>query len=93
VNIMEPRFDVGQTTATARVTAFANREMLDLGRLIWRHHCGDWGDLCAADRRANGDALLTHNRIFSSYELGVRKIYAITEADRCLTTVMFADEY
>ena len=90
---MEPRFTIGGTFATAGVTAFAKREEIDLAKYLWRHHCGDWGDLDAEDKAANETALTNGSRIFSAYKISGKKIYVITEADRSMTTVMLSNEY
>lgn len=93
MNIMESRFPLGNIFATSGVIAWAEREAMDLSRFIWRHHCGDWGNLDAEDQAANEDALIHGTRIFSSYHIEDKKIYVITEADRSMTTVMLAQEY
>ena len=93
MNILEPRFELGQTYATAGVTAWAERHEIDLTRYLRQHHCGQWGDLDTDDKQANEDALTVGTRIFSSYLVESRKIYVITEADRSMTTVMLAQEY
>lgn len=91
--ILEPRFKLGNIYATAGVTAWAERNEIDLTRLLRQHHCGQWGDLDADDKAANESALADGTRIFSSYKTSNRKIYVITEADRSMTTVLFATEY
>lgn len=88
-----PRFSLGRTYATAAVTRWAEREKIDMADYLRRHHSGDWGDLCDEDKQANEDALIYGDRIFSSYLTGDRKIYAITAADRSMTTILFAEEY
>ncbi len=94
IHLMQPRFQLGSTYATAAVTAWATRNDIDLASYMRRHHCGDWGDLDAGDKQANEDALGHGTQIFSAYHLtGDRKIYVITEADRSMTTVLFATEY
>jgi len=93
MNILEPRFELGRTYATAAVTRWAEQHGIDLSKLMYRHHRGDWGDLCQEDKQANEDALDHGSRIFSSYLTGSRKIYCITEADRSMTTLLFASEY
>ena len=77
--ILEPKFSLGKTFATAAVTVWAERENIDLSKLMWKHHCGDWGDLAPEDKAANEDALKNGSRIFSSYKISDRKIYCITE--------------
>jgi len=93
MNILEPRFELGRTYATSAVSAWAEKHGIDLTRYLRRHHCGDWGDLDTEDKQANEDALEHDARIFSAYKVADRKIYVITEADRSMTTVLFASEY
>ena len=58
-----------------------------------RHATGDWGELCAFDRRQNERALREGRRIFSSYDAAVGKVWIITEADRSVTTILLPEEY
>lgn len=88
-----PQFELGGTYATAAVTRWAEQEKIDLSYYLARHHCGDWGDLDPEDKKANEEALETGARILSCYRTQNRKIYCITEADRSMTTVLFACEY
>lgn len=88
-----PRFPLGDIYATSAVIRWVSSQGLTLYPWIRRHHCGDWGDLDKEDKQANEDALAHGGRIFSSYLTGDRKIYAITEADRSMTTILFAEEY
>jgi len=64
-------------------------------RSLVRHAKGDWGDLCADDKKENNFALKEGNlRIFSAYEQkDLPKIWVITEADRSVTTTLFPEEY
>ena len=64
-------------------------------RSLGRHAKGDWGDLCADDKKENNFALKEGNlRIFSAYEQkGLPRIWIITEADRSVTTTLFPEEY
>ena len=57
-----------------------------------RHATGDWGDLCAFDRRQNEIALRDGYRIFSSYEVPAGRVWVITEADRYVTTILLPEE-
>ena len=93
MNLMEPRFPLGRTCATAAVVKWAEKQTIDLAGYLRRHHCGDGGDLCKEDKQANQDALQDGARILSCYRIQDRKIYVITEADRSMTTVLFAEEY
>ena len=89
-----PKFSLGRIIATSGVMSLG----IDLIPLIRRHHCGEWGDLCADDKEANDLALVNDERILSKYHVvaasGTRvSIYVITEWDRHLTTILLTDEY
>lgn len=58
-----------------------------------RHAAGDWGDLCAFDRRQNRIALRDGYRVFSSYDAPAGRVWVITEADRSATTILLPEEY
>ena len=60
---------------------------------ITRHATGDWGNLCAFDRRQNEIALREGYRVLSSYEVPAGSIWIITEADRSVTTLLLPEEY
>lgn len=86
-------FDPGQIVATPGALnhlAFHDSSSLVLLR---RHLQGDWGDLCAGDRKLNDDAVTGAERILSAYTIAGLKIYVITEWDRSYTTVLLASEY
>lgn len=89
-HLMKPRFQLGKTVATSGAIALG----IDLTHYLFRHHCGDWGELCEEDKQANEDALVDGDRILSSYRLPAgQKIFVITEWDRSSTCVMLSDEY
>jgi hypothetical protein len=58
-----------------------------------RHATGDWGDLCAFDRRQNEIALREGYRVLSSYETPAGHVWVITEADRSVTTILLPENY
>jgi hypothetical protein len=58
-----------------------------------RHATGDWGELCAFDRRQNEIALRDGYRFFSAYDITAGKVWIITEADRSITTILLPEEY
>jgi len=63
-------------------------------RYLFRHECGDWGDLCAEDREVNERALRLGQRILSEYRLSTgEKLWIITEWDRSVTTLLLPSEY
>jgi hypothetical protein len=61
--------------------------------LLARHATGDWGELCAFDRRQNEMALREGYRVLSSYETAAGTVWIITEADRSITTILLPEEY
>ena len=61
--------------------------------LLARHATGDWGELCAFDRRQNEIALREGLRVLSSYEVPAGRVWIITEADRSITTILLPEEY
>ena len=61
--------------------------------LLARHAAGDWGELCAFDRRQNEIALRDGLRVLSSYETTAGRVWIITEADRSITTILLPEDY
>ena len=57
------------------------------------HATGDWGELCAFDRRQNEIALRDGYRVLSSYPVGRECVWIITEADRSITTILLPEDY
>ena len=78
-------------------TPGALKHLLEAGEdpfdYLARHASGDWGDLCAFDRRQNERALREESRVFSSYETTAGRCWIITEADRSVTTILLPEEY
>jgi hypothetical protein len=60
---------------------------------VARHATGDWGELCAFDRRQNEITLRNGYRVLSSYDVPAGRIWIITEADRSVTTILLPEEY
>jgi hypothetical protein len=61
---------------------------------LLRHVHGDWGALCAEDRRENERALRVGSRLLSAYRTRTdEKLWIITEWDRSATTLLLAEEY
>jgi len=84
-----PSFPLGRTVATPGAATSG----VDLQKLLWRHHRGDWGDLSADDAALNDKALADGSRLLSAYLTPAGKIYVITEWDRSSTCCMLANEY
>ncbi len=76
-------------------TPGALKVLLDAGedpvRYLTRHASGDWGDLDDYDRRENERSLEYGWRVVSSYPMGVKCVWIITEADRSVTTILLPE--
>ena len=96
---METLFPLGRLLATPGVIQAAREADDNLWLFILRHAAGDWGDLSAADMKANAEALKEGTRLLSAYHLkDGTKIWIITEAAddagfRDATTVLLPSEY
>jgi hypothetical protein len=79
------KFDLGRLTATPGAIQQSKVLGVDMLQLLLRHQLGDWGDLDAADKRANEEALKTGGRLLSAYGQDRDRIWIITEAatDAC----------
>ena len=62
-------------------------------RYLSRHASGDWGELDHHDRRENELSIKNGRRVLSSYPVGERKVWIITEADRSVTTLLLPEEH
>lgn len=87
-------FELGHVVATVGAAALE----VDFTPYLARHSAGDWGDLDAFDVQQNNRAVKAGLRILSAYDVPVgggetQRIWVITEADRCTTTVLRPDEY
>jgi hypothetical protein len=61
---------------------------------LTRHLTGDCGEMSEEDVLANLRAFVQGGeRVFSSYETSLGKLWIITEADRSATTVLLPEEY
>lgn len=89
-----PRFKPGQILATPGALEVIAEARVSIVDLLIRHLRGDWGDLSDSDRQQNEIAIMTDQRILSSYVLpGGRTVRLITEADRYATTFLLPGEY
>lgn len=100
---MTKEFSLGRVVVTAPVDALMKedpkfRKFVQLA--LGKHANGDWGKLSEEDKQKNDEALVTGERILSSYKRpGTGKdepnarIWIITEADRKSTTILFPEEY
>lgn len=91
-------FKIGQLVATCGVAAKMNDNQMFyewVRDCYKRYRNNDWGDLCGEDKASNDDAVKNGGRVFASYKYPPtgEKMYVIAEADRSVTTLLFADEY
>src|SRR5215212_3453431 len=82
------RFRLGRLLATPAALETLASAGLTPAHLLARHRAGDWGDLGAADARANDAALAGGGRLFSAYETAAGRVWVISEWDRSATTVL-----
>lgn len=95
-------FNFGQIVQTSGIANERENDPVfadNVRRAFYRYVKKDWGDLTQGDKDANDQALENGDeRILASYwilnsESEKKKIYIITEWDRSVTTILFADEY
>ena len=84
---------LGRVVATPGALKVLDASEEDPLSLLSRHCSGDWGELDAHDRKENERSLKHGWRVLSSYPVGERKIWIITEADRSVTTILLPEEY
>lgn len=97
ITLDESKFKLGRIVMTRGVhsdqaenEAFAK----EVSSAFVRYVKCDWGDLCAEDKRSNDLAVKTgEDRILASYNTSKGKLWIITEWDRSVTTILYADEY
>jgi hypothetical protein len=90
---MRAPLPLGRVVATPGALKLLGKSGRHPFEYLARHATGDWGDLCAFDRRQNESALHEGLRVFSSYPVGEERIWIITEADRSVTTFLLPEEY
>jgi hypothetical protein len=103
----EVAFSGGRIVASRGVQALREKG-LDVHYLLQRHFLGDDGCVSEADHKSNVAARKPHivyamneragdsdkwDRVFSSYETQLGKVWIITEGDRSYTTVLLPSEY
>lgn len=88
-----PLFGLGQVVATPAAIEFCEVNAVHLLTLVRRHCHGDFGDMDRDDIAANTRAIKSGARVFSSYQVGTKKVWVITEADRSSTCILLPEEY
>lgn len=95
------KFPLGEIVATPGALGAFMTSGESPKHFLWRHIVGDWGDVDERDRKENELSLRKglrivreERRILSAYTLtNGTKIWIITTADRCLTTLLLPEEY
>jgi hypothetical protein len=84
---------LGRIVATPGALRILSEAGEDPLRYLARHASGDWGDLDAHDRGENERSLKHGWRVLSSYPVGGKTVWVITEADRSVTTILLPEDY
>src|SRR5262245_38080883 len=94
-----PKFVLGRIVATPGALEALAKAGQTPQEFLYRHHHGDWGNICPEDAFLNDVAVQDGSRLLSAYNLksGVR-IWLITEAaddngHRPATTLLLPEEY
>lgn len=87
-------FELGRCVMTPAVEDLG----IDPLPLLARHAAGDWSHLNGFDRRQNKLAVKHGGRILSAYDVTLddgetARVWALTEADRSVTTILLPEEY
>jgi len=75
--------------AEAKIDTFAKEVTASIDKYLKN----DWGDTCESDKKLNDLALKDGSRIVAKYRTSEGDILIITEVNRAITTVLFANEY
>ena len=88
-----PLFRLGQIVATPSVLEHFVEHCTHPDFYIQLHACGQWGSIPAEDARENDFSVLNGFRVLSAHEVGGKRFWIVTEADRSVTTLLFPEEY
>lgn len=99
-HVDKPLFELGSVVATPAAIAHLVRNELPVASLLCLHLGGVWGGVSAEDDEANTQAVADGGRILSSYLVGNKKVWIITNAaddgkkrHRHSTCVLLSEEY
>ena len=93
---MKKNIILGQLVCTVNIAATIEKDsefQKEINNSLEKYTKGDWGDTCEEDCELNDEALETNDRIVALYKTSQGNVFIITEADRSVTTVLFASEY
>ena len=90
----QPLFPLGQIVTTPAALAALAKAGQGPPEFLRRHASGDWGDLCAEDRRENQCGIACGFQIFSSYRTDAGdELWVITDNHFSITTILLPEEY
>lgn len=99
-HVDKPLFELGSVVATPAAVAHLSRNELPVASLLCLHLGGVWGGVSAEDAEVNDQAVSDGRRILSSYLVGEKKVWIITDAaedgkkrHRRSTCVLLSEEY
>ena len=96
---MSALFPLGHLMATPGALAALDESGESPAPFVARHAKGDWGEVCADDKRLNDESVKDGSRIMSTYCTAKgERLWIITEAadesgNRAATTILLPDEY
>ena len=93
---MEKRLEFYMTAGIAADMDSDINFATEIGNIIFRFTCNDWGDLCSEDHFSNKQALKEGGRVLGAYETTRGRVYMITDdalATPKVTTILYAEEY
>lgn len=89
-------FEPGRLLLTQAVQYLVENRSINLALYLDRHLAGDWGEISDDDWNSNQRALKTGERLLSGYDIdaeGETRLWILTEANRCATTIMLPSDY
>lgn len=86
-------FPLGRLVATPGALALLTNAGENPAALLDRHQSGDWGEVPPEDARENDLSVREGLRIVSSYAVGEKRVWIITEWDRSSTCILLPGEY
>ena len=90
---VRPLFSLGRIVATPSVLKLFEEHAINPYEYLGWHQCGDWGTVPPDDWKSNDEALVHGGRVLSSYMVKGTKVWAITEWNRSVTTLLIPSEY
>ena len=86
-------FALGDVVATPGAIDLLDRTGMNANTFIIRHLRGDFGAVVAKDALANMKVIEHGTRTLSSYTVGNKRLWIITEATKTSTILLLPEEY